>query len=314
MLLRYFLMSCFVLLMTGCPRLFDVHTPVANTHYDNQQNRQVQAFTRVNVKGALNVSLHTGYPHPKVSLRGDPRDLAHVTTNVVNGVLRVTLSRGFPRYGGVQVDVNSHYLNSFEYHGAGMVTGSALHTHLLDLVLDNHSKTILQGKIGLRKLDVKGDGYTEISGIDSPYLLVNISGKSTVRLAGVVNLTALDMQKDGRLSLYWIKSKELMIRGHGKAFIQLAGIVDKLHVELWGSARFNGRYLRAERSFVKTHDRSVAEISAVKRQHTLARDTSDIHFYNIPVMKTDFMTNDGAVLDRRDLSPPFIQEYNQYNK
>ena len=105
--------------------------------------------------------------------------------------------------------------------------------------------------------------------------------------------------KDGRLSLYWVKSRELTIRARGKSFIQLAGVVDKLDVELWGQAHFGGRYLRAMRSFVKTHNQSVAEISAVKRQHTLASDTSDIHFYNIPTMKADFMANNGAVLDMR---------------
>ncbi len=31
-------------------------------------------------------------------------------------------------------------------------------------------------------------------------------------------------------------------------------------------------------------------------------------------MKADFMANNGAVLDMRDLGLPFTQEYNQYNK
>lgn len=316
MFLRYFLMICSVALVTGCPRSLDVRTtatPVIAAQ-SGQQNRQVPPFTGVFVKGQFNVSLHTGYSHPQVILRGDPRDLAYVVTKVVNGSLQVILGAGYPRYGRVQVEVDSHYLNSFEYHGAGIVTGSKLRTSLLDVVLDNKGKTTLQGQIGLRKLDVKGDGYTEIYGINSPNLLVNISGKSIVRLVGTVNLTTLDMSKSGRLSLYWLKSKDLIIRARGKAFIQLAGVVDKLNVELWGEARFNGRYLRAERAFVKTHNKSVAELAAVKRQHTLASDTSDIHFYNIPVMKADFMSDAGAVLDMRDLGLPFIQEYNQYNK
>ena len=313
MFLRYLLVICCVVLTAGCPRSTDVYSSAAEAQ-SHQQNRHVSGFTRVYVKGLLNVSLRTGSSHPNVILRGDPRDLAHVVTNVVNGLLQVTLKDGYPQYGDVQVDVNSRYLNSFEYHGTGVITGTQLHTGLLDVLLDNKGKTTLQGQIGLRKLVVQGGGYTEISGVNSPYLLINISGKSIVRLAGVVNLTSLDMNKDGRLSLYWVKSKELIVRGRGKAFIQLAGAVDKLHVELWGASRFNGRYLRAQRAFVKTHNYSVAEISAASRQHTLASDASDIHFYNIPVMKADFMSNAGAVLDMRDLGSPFVQEYNQYNR
>ena len=311
MFLRFFLIISCVLLVTGCPRSTAVYSPAAN---NSQQMRQVPAFTRVDVKGRINVNLHTGYSHPNVILLGDPRDIANVMTKVVNGLLYVTLSSGYPRYGAVQVEIDSRYLNSFEYHGAGTVTGTQLHTSLFDVLLDNKGKTSFQGQIGLRKLVVRGGGYTEISGINSPSLMINISGNSIVRLAGAVNLAMLDMMKGGRLSLYWVKSKELIVRGGGQSFIQLAGVVDQLNVELWGEARFNGRYLRAVRAFVKTYNKSVAEISAVKRQHTLASDHSDIHFYNIPAMKADFMANAGAVLDMRDLGLPFIQEYNNYNQ
>ena len=106
----------------------------------------------------------------------------------------------------------------------------------------------------------------------------------------------------------------MVVRARDQSFIQLAGAVGKLDVELWGKACFRGRYLRADRAFVKTHDVSVAEISAVKRQHTLANDASDIHFYNVSTMKADFMGFDGAVLDMRDLGLPFTQEYTRYNK
>ena len=87
-----------------------------------------------------------------------------------------------------------------------------------------------------------------------------------------------------------------------------------MEVELWNHADFNGRYLRASRAFVKTHDNSVAKISAVRRQHTLASDASDIYFYNLPEMRTDFMAYDGAVLDMRDWNLLCEQEYTIYNK
>ena len=122
------------------------------------------------------------------------------------------------------------------------------------------------------------------------------------------------MDNDGWLSMYWIKSKMLIVRGRGAAFIQLAGVADRLDVELWGKAQFHGRYLRANNAFVKTHNQSLAEIAAVNKQHTLASDNSDIHFFNIPSMKTDFMAFNGAVLDMRDWNMPLMQEYNQYNK
>ena len=312
MFARSFLIIFFVLLAASCAR----HSE-QNPHFvahNIQQNRHVQAFTRVTVDGAFNVGLHTGRSHPNVTLKGDASDLANVKTTVINGALHVNLRKHYIPHAAVQVEIDSRYLNSFEYHGNGLVTGYQLRTSLFEAVLDNQGKTILQGRIGLRRLVVSGNGYTEIAGINSPSLQIKLSDDPKVRLAGFANITSLDLNNDGWLSLYWVKSKSLIVRGHGKALIQLAGIVDKLDVELWGAARFKGRYLRAQYAFVKTHGQSVAEISAVKRQHTLANDNSDIRFYNIPVMKADFMGADGAVLDLRDLASPFVQEYDEYNK
>ena len=316
MSLRFFLMMGCVLLLTGCPHSHEMHAPKVSVPavHSGQEHRQVAVFTRVKVKGHLNVSLHTSYSHPQVILRGDPRDLPFVITTVTNGVLHVTLGTGHPYYAGVDVEIHSHHLSAFEYHGVGTITAPNLHSSSLDLVLDNPGRTTIHGQIELRKLELKGGGYTEISGINSPYLQINIADQSTVRLAGVVNLATLDMRHGGRLSLYWVKSRQLIVRGADKAFIQLAGFTSQLDVELWGEAHFNGRYLRAQRAFVKTHGKSVADMSAVMRQHTLASDTSDIHFYNLPAMKADFMANNGAVLDMRDLGMPFLQENTPYNK
>ena len=94
MVLRYFLMMCCVAMLAGCPHSQAPMTKVATQ--SSQQIRQVPAFTRVYVKGLLNVSLHTGFPQPHVVLHGDPRDLAYVVTKVVNGLLQVSLGAGYP--------------------------------------------------------------------------------------------------------------------------------------------------------------------------------------------------------------------------
>jgi len=321
MFARYFLIICSLLSIAGCSKhhMAANHTPskLPPKFASSVQHRQTPSFSRVNVKGTFDVNLHTGYKRSSVILHGDPRDLAYVSTQVINGVMQLTIGAGYPRFGKIAAEINTHNLTSFVYHGTGTITGYKINTSYLDLLIDNSGRTLLQGNISLRKLEVKGGGYTEILGVNSPYLLVKISGKSNVKLSGTANLSLLDINDpkgQGRFSFYWVKSKELRVRGSGKAYIQLAGIVNRLNVELWGNARFNGRYLRADRAFVKTHNKSVAEISAVKRQHTLASDDSDIQFYNIPNMKADFMAYDGAVLDMRDLSPQVVQEYDQYNK
>ncbi|PYD07384.1 hypothetical protein DND36_32545, partial [Pseudomonas savastanoi pv. glycinea] len=145
--------------------------------------------------------------------------------------------------------------------------------------LANEGTTRLAGNIGLQKLEAVGNGVTQINGVSSRNLQIVLKGDPKVLISGFVNLRQLDMYGKGTLSLYWIKSDTLTIRAKKAAKIQLAGIVNRLDVELWDFAQFKGKYLRAQRSFVKTHDKSVAEISAVNHQSSLATDASDIYYY-----------------------------------
>ncbi len=302
---RLFLLCLFVLL-SGCRHLNDTsEKPV-------YLGGETAAFTSILVQGNINVNLHTA-GNSNVKLSGDPRDLAQLKWVVEKGVLRINLNQEYPDYGQVTVDISTRYLTSFSYQGTGVVTAVNLKSNALKVVLANTGRTVLQGQIGLRDLAVKGPGFVQINGIDSKFLNVKLEGKPRVQLVGTANLSSLEMKGHGWLSLYWVKSNVLKIRAKDHVFLQLAGVTKVLDVELWNEARFNGRYLRATRGFVKTHNKSEADVAIVSRQHTLADDASNIYFYNLPEMKTDFMACNGSVLDMREWERNFMQEYTRYN-
>ena len=205
-------------------------------------------------------------------------------------------------------------MNGLVYHGKGNISGEHLRANLERAVIDNQGSTVLRGTVLLGYLEVLGGGDTQISGVTSRRLHVKISGDSKLRLTGVAALKRLDMKGKSWFSLSWEKSPTLIVRACDKAYIEIAGIVNKLDGVIWNSAQLNTRYLRARRVYMKTHDYSVAQISATRHQHTLAMDASDIRFYNLPEMKTDFMVFDGAVLDMRAFDTAFVEEPTPYNK
>ena len=303
-----------VLLISIIPMLFacshSTRTPVKPPQ-STELIRDVPSFTRVDVKGRIDVNLHSGYKNSKVILQGDPRDLTNVTTSVKNGTLYIKVRA--KQHGRMKATIRATQLRAFKYSGEGTIRAPRLNTRALDLYIDNAGRTVLNGHIGVRRLEILGTGSTEIKGLKSANLCLKLHGKPRVQLSGVVNLARLDMKDDAWLALNWINSPALIIRAQDRAFIQLAGVVDKLDVVLRDKACLRGRYLRADRAFVKTFGTSVASITAIKRQHTLASDGSDIRFYNLPDMKTDFMAFNGSVLDMRDWHP-FIEQYDQYNK
>ena len=264
-------------------------------------------------KGNLNINLHTGFKHSQVVVKGDPRDLEHLHTTVINGTLMIKFDNFYPHYSKVTADINTRRFDTFVFKGSGMIKGHNLQTNNLNIFIKNDQKNYLQGNLRLRRVTLQ-NGYTELIGVNSPGMTLKLSEKARVKIVGKANVAALEVTDDSLLSMYWIKSKSLIIRANKGVMMQLAGVVDKLDLELWGQSRFMGRYLRANQAFIKTHDHSVVEISVVDKQHTLASDSSDIRFYNIPTFKSDFMAFDGAVLDMRDLASPFVEEYTPYNK
>jgi len=276
--------------------------------------KKVSYFNRVKVKGLINVSLHSNYSKPAVILRGDIRDLRRVSVHINNGILNVVLGKGDPDYAPVNVEIRTKRLNEFSYEGSGVVKGTRLNSSSLSLCIDNDQSTILGGHIALQSLKVRGSGLTKISGISNRALRVHVEGNPNVQLSGRTYLQELTLKGNGFLSFHWVDSPLTIIRACDAATVQLAGITDELHVELWGNAKFKGRYLRANRVFAKTHGRSVAEISAVVKQHTLAKDASDIYYYNIADMQTNFMAYNGAVLDMREWPLYALEEYDRYNK
>ncbi len=320
MLNRYssLIVVVFLLGLAGC-----VHHKAASTATENKhtttakptkQYRKVESFTQVDIQGAINVNLHTGYKKPQVLLTGDPRDLAQIKTVIKNSTLYLSIGSGFPKFGPVSADVRSRFLNSIRYVGAGHLKGMQLKSSMLDVYLANQGSTQLGGSIGIRNLEVVGNGVTQISGVSSRNLNIVFKGNPKVQLTGFASMQLLNMEGGGWLSFYWVKSDSLIVRAKKGATIQLAGIANRLDVELWDKAKFKGRYLRAQRTFVKTHGHAVAEISSVKHQSSLASDASDIYYFNIPGTRTDFMAFNGSVLDMREWSQNDREDFDRYNK
>ena len=314
------LLLCVTLLVSGCYSRSQAvalnkqkKAAVLNARVVQTATRTIPSFSAVQIKGRIDVSVHSGYKTPQVILRGDPRDLRKVITKVSNDTLFVKVAKGYPKHGFVKAEIRGRYLNYLAYKGSGKLTGTKLKSNDLELDIDNDGIANLGGYLMLRKLTARGKGLTKISGVHSNYLSVMIGGQAQVEMKGKTNLRELGINGSGRFNMYWVKGPLLKLRAHGNSTVQLAGVVEKLDVELYDTAHFEGRYLRANRAFVKTFDEAVAKISALKRQHTLASDHSDIYFYSLADMRTDCMAYDGSVLDMRSFDLPYREEYTRLN-
>ena len=288
-----------LLLLVGCKHL---QPPQQRLDYAASIEPANAAFTSVNIAGPLNVKLHTSAQQSFIKFSGAPGDLSDVKWNIHQGILTVQRSTKSSHPAAVTVDIDSHYLNAFSYHGNGQITGNKLRTYDLILDIDNNGSSQLDGQIGVKDLHVTGTGQTHIRGMSSQHLKIKLEGNARLDIQGKLALADVRMQGNSRLSLYWVDSRVLIVRAKDAAKLQLAGVVDWMDVHLHNSASFNGRYLRATRAFIKTFDVARADVNITTRQHTLASGNSNIYVFEQPTMKTDLMAFNGSVLDLRGWS------------
>lgn len=285
--------------------------------------RPVSHFTKVYIEGPFDVRLHTHADQkPSLKMRASVRDLKKIRTTVKDGVLYVMLASkkdyfyvGKKRYKArvAQLDINIPKFHALTYRGEGVVKGRKIKAAPFDLWIQNPKTTSLSGWIDLRHLTVVGPGHTTVSGLHSRSLSVMLEGDPEVELSGRANLRSIDINGSPRFSLHWIKSGDLVIRAKGDGQLQLAGVVNRIDGVFSGRTHFDARYLRVKEAFIKTNDEAVADVSVTENQHALARDKSDIYYYNLPPLKTDFMARNGAVLDMRPDALKMVQPYTIYN-
>lgn len=265
-------------------------------------------FDGVLVKGDITVRLHHTRGQSYAVAKGDPRDLAYFEFKIDKGVLKICVGKGFPHFANMVVDVWVNDLHCLKQYGFSKVSGRNLYSSGLHLLAKGQEPVILSGHLKVDIIQAMLNSKVQIDGIQSKHLILDIRQHADVKLKGVVGISHLTMADDSHLNLYWMKTNQIKIILKDRAHVHIAGKVLILDLEMFDQSFFAGRHLRANRAFVKTHQRAIAEISVERSQHTFALDQSHIDFFNVPLMKTDFMVENAAVLDLREWSMPYGQE------
>ncbi len=330
MFARCMILMCFICCATGCSTL----QKYSSVHFKEPEEllepkmlhpteevRPAPAFTQVYILGPFNVRLHTDKSKkPSLKIAGDATDLAHVQSYVKQGVLYISvggkkahIGKRRLSMGHATLDINVPHLHGFTYKGDGVITAHKIHTGPLNIWLMNSKKSTFSGRMDLRHLTVAGTGFTKITGIHSRDLRIKLIGEPRVVLKGKANLRRVDMEGGASLKLNWVRSSDLIVRLRGSSCLTLAGTVNRLDSVTSDKSHLDARYLRVKEAFVKTNDEAISDVTVTERQHGLARDRSDIYYYNLPDYRMDFMARNGSVLDMRPDELKIVQPDTIYN-
>ena len=258
---------------------------------------KVPDFNRIDVAGDVNVRIHTHARRAWIGIHGDSRDVENITWTVEHRTIILRVKDDVALYGPVDINLGVPHLHYLGYHGKGKLTGHHMATQQLDVDIANDLMTDLDGRINLHYAVFGGDGRVHLrTGVNRDLNMVLVDDVH-VKIEGVSYLRTLNMSDNSYLSMHWVKAKTLRVLMKNSACAYLAGTAQLALIDLFGDANLNARYLRTTEAYVKTHDRATARISVLTTQHALARDNSNIYYYNAPTYMNNFMAGNGSILN-----------------
>jgi hypothetical protein len=168
----------------------------------DEQARQVSSFKGINVHGPVNLKVEAGKSY-SLKVYGNPRFIERVTTEVVDGELRLTMKEGQRTNmdSKDRVVVTMPSLQTFKGEGAGLMRLTNVRGDRLDVDFRGAGRLVVDGAV--RELRLRAQGVGEI---DTRALLTQESDVAFEGI-GAVHVHArekldVDVQGLGNLTYY----------------------------------------------------------------------------------------------------------------
>ncbi|MDQ5884764.1 MAG: hypothetical protein QG556_1104 [Pseudomonadota bacterium] len=251
------------------------------------------------------VKLHPTRGKTYMLVHGDKVDIDANEFFIEDGWLKAHVGEGYPKFGAITLDIWVHDLQTMNIKTSLPIQGQNLYSSGLSIYTMTSPDIHLSGQIALSNIRIGGRTRLDIEGVKANRLVLQMRQAAYARIQGNIDICHLDIRGHSYLNMHWLKTYLLKFTLADFANVQLAGQVQILDLDMYNYAKFGGRYLRVNRLFLKTSDFSEAQVSAVRSQHTYALDQSHIDYFNVPLMKSDFMVLNGETLDLREWSQRF---------
>lgn len=264
---------------------------------NQKQVRTTRYFTDVQFDGDLNVIIKRSSKGSSLTLQGDSRDLAFITTKVKDGRVSVDVPDYYLRHGPVLATVYVNKLSRLAFNGNGNIEGKNLRTKSMELQLYINGKVNLSGNLNLREMKITGENKINLKEVSSKKLDIIMNGGSDITMQGVVNLENLKFGGKGKLALHWIDSPDLEVEGHGDVKVYLAGVARYLRAVTRDNSELDARYLRSNKVYVKAFGHSLIRVVSNKELNAFASDHGRINYYQSPRLRAEHMSKNGAILN-----------------
>lgn len=184
------------------PTLALVLSLASVTAHADEQTRNLSQFTKIAISGPMNLVVDAGKPF-SVSVQGEPKFINRVTTEVVNGELRIGMkddsSTNIRKHERIVVSLPS--LTSFDAEGAGLAKLNNVQGDRLDVDYAGAGRLVINGKVRHLRIEAEGVGEVDTKGLIAQEADVDFEGIGAVSIYASEKLTA-DVEGMGSLTYY----------------------------------------------------------------------------------------------------------------
>ena len=182
MLARLFAPSLLALVVcAGCP--------TQGSGVRIEEDREIEAFTELDVGGSLNVIVHAGAA-PSARLVGDDNLVSMIKTELHGDELRVYVDGSYSTRNPLSVFLTTPALREIELSGSADVVADGLRADSLVLDVSGSGTLSASGHGAKMTADVSGSGQVDAAGLPVEEANVDVAGSGRVSLTATSSLRA----------------------------------------------------------------------------------------------------------------------------
>jgi hypothetical protein len=110
-------------------------------------------------------------------------------------------------------------------------------------------------------------------------------------------LAQIDAHESAKIIGNTLRLNNLQIQARGNSQIILTGAVNFINVILADNAHLDARSLQVKQAYINTTDAARADVNVSYKLNAFASGNSNIYYYRVPALLSQYMRNTGSVLN-----------------
>jgi hypothetical protein len=231
-------------LLAGCE--VNIGSGPKGSGIEKTSKREATAFSRVDLRGAADVSIVVGQAR-SVTVRGDDNLIDRVKTKVEGDTLVIS-TRNYRSKIGMSVEIGVPALNGVELGGSGTINVHKLSGASFSAGLSGSGDIDVDGKVDKLKLDISGSGYARLHGISAGDTNLSIGGSGDISASGTTDSLEIDIPGSGDVHLNHLSAQKAQVDISGSGDVSLRA-TSSLNASISGSGDIS--YSGSPRQLIK---------------------------------------------------------------